>query len=38
LWVEVGLVNIALGKVVSIFYAHGSNPPELPSFVVVDFL
>ena len=37
LWVEAGLVNETLGKVVSIFYAPGSKPPQLPSFVVVDF-
>jgi len=37
LWVEVGLVNIALGKVISIFYTPGSKPPQLPSFAVVDF-
>jgi len=37
LWVNAGLVNGALGKVISIFYSIDSEPPELPSFVVVDF-
>lgn len=36
LWVEVDLVNGALGKVISIFYVVGSKPPQLPSFVVVE--
>lgn len=38
LWVHAGLVNGALGKVISIFYSIGSKPPELPSFMVVDFI
>ena len=37
LWVHAGLVNGALGTVISICYAPDSKPPELPSFVVVDF-
>lgn len=37
LWVHAGLVNGALGKVISIFYSMDSKPPELPSFTVVDF-
>ena len=38
LWVEVGLVNGALGKVVSILYNTATTPPMLPLFVVVDFV
>ena len=37
IWVEAGLVNGDLGKVVSILYPSGTKPPELPSFVIVDF-
>lgn len=37
LWVYASLINGALGKVISIFYSIGSKPPELSSFVVVDF-
>jgi len=37
LWVEAGLVNGALGKVISIFYSVDCSPPDLPLFVVVDF-
>ena len=36
LWVEVGLVNGALGTVVSICYQHG-GPPNLPIAVMVRF-
>lgn len=38
LWVEAGLINGSLGKVVAISYVSGSRLPELPSFVVVDFI
>jgi len=38
LWVEAGLVNGSLGKVISISYASHCKPLELPSFVVIDFL
>ena len=38
LWVEAGLVNGALGKVVSILYNTAATPPMLPLFVVVDFV
>ena len=38
LWVEAGLVNGALGQVVSIFYNTTTTPPMLPLFVVVDFV
>lgn len=38
MWVEAGLVNGSLGKVVAISYASDSRPLELPSFVVVDFI
>ena len=36
LWVEAGLVNGALGTVVSICY-HNSTPPDLPLAVMVRF-
>ena len=38
LWIEAGLVNGAVGTVRALLYALASKPPELPSFVVVDFL
>lgn len=36
LWIEVGLVNGALGMVVSICYKEG-GPPALPLTVMVKF-
>ena len=38
LWVEAGLVNGALGQVVSIVYNTATTPRMLPLFVVVDFV
>ena len=38
LWVEAGLVNGALGQVVSILYNTSTTPPYLPLFVVVNFM
>ena len=37
LWVEVGLVNGALGTVVAICYANDHRPPNLPIAVTVKF-
>ena len=37
LWVEVGLVNGAIGTVVAICYMDGQNPPQLPVAVTVKF-
>ena len=34
LWVQSGLVNGALGEVIQIVYRPGSNPPQLPAYVV----
>ena len=38
LWVEAGLVNRALVQVVSILYNTSTTPPNLPLFVVVNFM
>ena len=38
LWVQAGLVNGSLGKVIDIVYNTNEQPPTLPSFVVVEFL
>ena len=37
LWVEVGLVNGALGTVQNIFFSDGYKPPELPMYSTVSF-
>ncbi|KAH9295198.1 hypothetical protein KI387_038786 [Taxus chinensis] len=37
LWVSSGLVNGALGQVIDVVYNPESHPPDLPSFVVVNF-
>ena len=37
LWVEVGLVNSAVGTVVAICYKDGTTPPSLPVAVTVKF-
>jgi len=37
LWVSAGLVNGSLGKIVTIFYKESTAPPQIPTFVVVDF-
>jgi hypothetical protein len=37
LWVEVGLVNGALGYIKNIFYMTGSKPPQLPMYTTVLF-
>jgi ATP-dependent exoDNAse (exonuclease V) alpha subunit len=37
LWVELGLVNCAIGRVTSILYIANSGPPSLPLFIVVNF-
>ena len=38
LWVQAGLVNDSLGKVIDIVYKTNEQPPTFPSFVVVKFL
>ena len=38
LWVQAGLVNGSLGKVIDIAYNSSEQPPTLPSFFVVEFL
>ena len=38
LWVQVGIVNVSLGKVIHIVYNSNEQSPTLPSFVVVEFL
>ena len=38
LWVQAGLVNDSLGKVIGIVYNSNEQPPNLPSFVVIEFL
>ena len=38
LWVQAGLVNGSLGKVIHIVYKSNEIPPTLPSFVVVEFV
>ena len=35
LWVQAGLVNGSLGKVIHIAYNSNEQPPTLPSFFVV---
>ena len=37
LWVEVGLVNCAIGTVVAICYENDHCPPKLPLAVSVKF-
>ncbi|XP_057856401.2 uncharacterized protein LOC131065774 [Cryptomeria japonica] len=37
LWIQVGLVNGALGYIRKIVYKPGSAPPEPPSYVMVEF-
>ena len=37
LWVQSGLVNGALGEVIQIVYKLGTNPPQLPAYVVMEF-
>ena len=37
LWVSAGLVNGSLGEIISIFYKESTSPPQLPTFVVVEF-
>ena len=37
LWIEVGLVNGALGYIRKIVYKQGSAPLELPTYVMVEF-
>ena len=37
LWVEAGLVNGAKGTIVRVVYHDGSQPPDLPIFVLVQF-
>jgi ATP-dependent DNA helicase PIF1 len=37
LWIEAGLVNGALGYIRKIVYKKGSAPPELPTYVMVEF-
>ena len=38
LWVQVGLVNDSLRKVIDVIYNSNEQPPGLRSFVVVEFL
>ena len=37
LWVEMGLVNGAMGTVTAICYRNDSQPPDLPIAVTVQF-
>ena len=37
LWIEVGLVNSALGFVHEIVYKPRTMPPELPLYLMVKF-
>lgn len=37
LWVSAILVNGSLREIISIFYKESTAPPEIPTFVVVDF-
>lgn len=37
LWIELGLVNGALGYIWNIIYKLGSAPPDPPSYVMVEF-
>ena len=37
LWVSADLFNGSLGQVVDIFYKSNHHPPQLPTFVVVNF-
>ena len=37
LWVQSRLVNGALKVVIQIVYRPGSNPPQLPAYVVMEF-
>ena len=37
LWVQAELVNGGLGVVMQIVYAPGHNPPNLPSYIVLEF-
>ena len=37
LWVKAGLVSDALGVTIQSVYTHGSSPPKLPAYVVVEF-
>jgi hypothetical protein len=37
LWVEVDLVNGALGYIQKIYYSPGTKPPQLPMFTIVLF-
>ena len=38
LWVQAGLINGSLGKVIVIVYNSNEQPPSLPYFVVFEFL
>ncbi|XP_059074747.1 uncharacterized protein LOC131874842 [Cryptomeria japonica] len=37
LWIEVGLVNGAIGLIKTIVYENNTKPPDLPKYVVVQF-
>jgi len=37
LWVSTELVNGSLGEIISIFYKESIAPPQLPTFVVINF-
>ena len=37
LWVSTRLVNGSLREIVTIFYKESTTPPQIPTFVVVDF-
>ncbi len=37
LWVSAELVNGSLGEIVTIFYKESTAPPQIPTFVVIDF-
>ncbi|XP_057843282.1 uncharacterized protein LOC131052713 [Cryptomeria japonica] len=37
LWIEVGLVNGAIGLIKTIVYENNTKPPDLPKYVVMQF-
>lgn len=37
LWIEAGLINGALGYVREIIYKLRNSPPDLPTYVMVEF-
>ena len=37
LWVLARLVNGSIGEIISIFYKESTAPPQLPTFVIIEF-